>query len=77
MSNFSDQILNTKNDHINSTHKCIHRLFLKYANSDSEDINSMFKFILKDRIVAFFSDFNIEYKNNQQLLQIISNHQIN
>lgn len=71
MSNFSEQILSSKNDGISRIHRCIHRLFLKYANNDSEDLNKMFKFISRDRLVAFFEDFGIAYADNPQLLAII------
>lgn len=77
MSNFSEQILNSKDDDVNKIHKCIHRLFLKYANNDSEDINKMYKFISKEKLRAFFEEFGIEYEWDQKLNRIIVEKEIN
>lgn len=37
----------------------------------------MFKFISKDKLIAFFEDFDIEYKENDELIKIINENEIN
>lgn len=76
MSNFSEQILSSKEDGISSLHRCIHRLFLRYANNDSEDLSKMFKFISRDRLLAFFEDFGIPYAHNPPLLALVQQREI-
>lgn len=71
MNNFSDQIL-TDDDIRPKINRCIHRLFLKYANSDSENIGNMYKIIKKDKIITFFEDFNIKYMGNDKIEKIIN-----
>lgn len=50
MGHFSQQVLVKKDDPIGRTAQAVHRLFLCYADSDSEDINKMFKAISRARL---------------------------
>ena len=48
MNHFKEQILSQKSNDLKSqVSKCIHRLFLKYASSGSEDVKLMYKKMTK------------------------------
>ncbi len=60
MNHFSDQVLESKREDISSQiSQCVRRLFLTYANNDSEDVKRMYKFISKENMKQFLKDFDL------------------
>ena len=54
MNHFSEQVLESKREDICSQiSQCVRRLFLTYANNDSEDVKRMYKFISKENMKQF------------------------
>jgi len=72
MQHFSEQVMKNQGKEDTTNSKCIHRLFLKYANTDSEDIHKMYKFISRSNILKFFKDFDISYEQNDKIKKILA-----
>jgi hypothetical protein len=69
-------ILNEQRDEVGQTSECVHRLFLRFANSDSEDLNKMYKFISRERLEHCLDSFNIDFRHNERVLKIIATNEI-
>jgi hypothetical protein len=77
MNHFKDQVLSTKSADVSSQiNMCIHRLFLKYASSGSEDVNTMYKKITKENVYKLMEDFELDYKKDKKIEEIIAKYDI-